>query len=74
MCVDYRALNAVTKKNSYPLPRMDESIDRLSQAQIFSKIDSKCGYWQVKVDEKDVPRTAFNTWYGHSEFLAMQFV
>jgi len=73
MCVDYRALNAVTKRNSYPLPRLDESFDRLGRARIFSKIDLKSGYWQVRVEPKDIHKTAFNTRYGQYEFLVMPF-
>jgi hypothetical protein len=73
MCVHYRALNAVTKKNSHPLPRIDESADSLSQAKIILKIDLKSGYWQVKVHEKDVPKTAFNTQNGQFKFLVMPF-
>lgn len=64
MCVDYRALNALTKQYNYPLPRIDESFDRLGQATVFSKIDLRSGYWQVRVDPDDVPKTAFNTRYG----------
>jgi hypothetical protein len=73
MCVDYRALNAVTKRNSYPLPRLDESFDMLGRATIFTKIDLKSGYWQVRVEPKDIHKTAFNTRYGQYEFLVMPF-
>jgi hypothetical protein len=61
MCVDYRALNTVTKRNCYPLPRLDESFDRLGKASVFSKIELKSGYWQVRIEDGDTSKTAFNT-------------
>lgn len=73
MCVDYRALNALTTKDNYPLPRIDESFNRLGQATIFSKIDLRSGYWQVRIEPDDVPKTAFNTRYGQHESLVMPF-
>jgi hypothetical protein len=71
MCVDYRALNEITVKNSYPLPRVDELFDRLQGAKYFSKIDLRSGYYQIRVDPADVPKTAFRTRYGHFEFLVL---
>ena len=59
MCVDYRALNNLTIKNSYPLPRVDELFDRLQGAQFFSKIDLVSGYHQIRIAADDVPKTAF---------------
>nr|ABC94893.1 polyprotein [Oryza australiensis] len=73
MCVDYRSLNEVTIKNKYPLPRIDDLFDQLKGAQVFSKIDLRSGYHQLKIRAGDIPKTAFSTRYGLYEFTVMSF-
>jgi hypothetical protein len=73
MYVDYRPLNAVTVKNKYPLPRIDNLFAQLSKAKVFSKIDMRFCYHQIKIHPEDVPKTAFSTRYGLYEYLVMSF-
>jgi hypothetical protein len=73
MCVDYRPLNEVTIKNKYPLPRIDILFDQLTGAQVFSIIDLRSGYHQIRIRPEDIPKTAFTTWYGLFEYLVMSF-
>ncbi|WVZ75481.1 hypothetical protein U9M48_023527, partial [Paspalum notatum var. saurae] len=73
LCVDYWPLNAVTIKNKYPLPHIDILFDQLAGAKVFSKIDLRSGYYQIKVREEDIPKTAFSTRYGLYEYLVMSF-
>ncbi|SAM00834.1 hypothetical protein [Absidia glauca] len=73
MCIDYRALNQVTRRNKHPLPRIDECLEQLAGARFFSSIDLKSGYHQVRIHEDDIPKTAFTTRYGSFEFVVLPF-
>jgi hypothetical protein len=73
MCVDYRPLNEVTIKNKYPLLRIDILFDQLNGARVFSKIDLRSGYHQIRIRPEDIPKTAFNMRYGLFEYLVMSF-
>ncbi|XP_042396513.1 uncharacterized protein LOC121986624 [Zingiber officinale] len=69
LCIDYRQLNAVTIKNKYPLPRIEDLFDQLKDTCVYSKIDLRSGYHQLRVGDADIPKTAFRTRYGHYEFM-----
>jgi hypothetical protein len=73
MCVDFRSLNEVTTKNKYPLPRIDDLFDQQKGACVFTKIDLKSGYHQLKIRASDIPKTAFITRYGRYEYTIMSF-
>nr|GEV56085.1 hypothetical protein [Tanacetum cinerariifolium] len=73
MCIDYRELNKLTVMNRYPLSRIDNLFDQLQGSQLFSKIDLRSGYHQLRVHEDDIPKTRFRTRYGHFEFTVMPF-
>ncbi|GJY91893.1 putative reverse transcriptase domain-containing protein [Tanacetum coccineum] len=73
MCIDYRELNKLTIKNRYPLPRIDDLFDQLQDLSVYSKINLRSGYHQLRVRDEDIPKNAFRTRYGHYEFQVMPF-
>jgi hypothetical protein len=73
LCTDYRKLNDVTIKNKYPLPKIEDLFDQLTGARVFSKIDLRTGYHQLKIRATDIPKTAFTTRYGLYEYTVMSF-
>jgi hypothetical protein len=73
LCIDFRQLNKVTVKNKYPLPRIDDLFYQFKDAKIFSKIDLRSGYHQVRIKEEDISKTSFRTRYGHYEFTVVPF-
>ncbi|GKB48981.1 putative reverse transcriptase domain-containing protein [Tanacetum coccineum] len=73
MCIDYHELNKLTVKNHYPLPRIDDLFDQLQGSSVYSKIDLRSGYNQLRIKEEDIPITAFRTRYGHFEFQVIPF-
>nr|GFC56932.1 putative reverse transcriptase domain-containing protein [Tanacetum cinerariifolium] len=68
MCIDYREINKLTVKNRYPLPRIDDLFDQLQESSVYSEIDLRSGYHQLRVREEGIPKTAFRTRYGHYKF------
>jgi hypothetical protein len=73
MCVDYRSLNEVAIKNEYPLPRIEDLFDQMKGAGVFSKIDLRSGYHQLRIRESDIPKTVFQTRYRLYEYTVMSF-
>ncbi|GKE37243.1 reverse transcriptase domain-containing protein, partial [Tanacetum coccineum] len=73
ICIVYRELNKLTVKNRYPLPRIDDLFDQLQGSSVYSKIDLRLGYHQLRVKDEDIPKTAFRTRYGHYKFHVMPF-
>ena len=73
LCIDYRQLDGVMIKNRYPLPGIDDLFDQLRGARVYSKIDLRTSYHQLRVREIDIPKTTFRTRYGHYEFTVMPF-
>ena len=73
LCINYRGLNQVTVKNKYSIPRIEKILDRLHGSKVFTKIDLRLGYYQIRVKEFDIPKIAFSTRYGHYEFTVMSF-
>jgi hypothetical protein len=73
LCIDYRQLNKATIKNQYPLPRIDDLFDQMKGVTVFSKIDLRLGYHQLRIKEDDVPKTTFKTRFGHYKFIVLPF-
>ena len=72
-CVDYRQVNSLKRKDAYPLPRIDDTLDTLAGSVLFSTLDMLSGYWQVEVAEEDKDKTVFATWDGLFHFNVLPF-
>jgi hypothetical protein len=73
LCIDFKQLNKVTVKNKYPLPKIDDLFDQLKDAKVFSKIDLRTRYHQVRIKDEDISKTSFRIRYGHYEFIVVSF-
>ena len=73
LCIDYRNLNRAIVKNRYPMSRIDDLFDQMKGETVFSKIDLRSGYHQLRIKEGDIPKTSFRTWFGHYKFVVVPF-
>ena len=73
MCIDYRALNNLTHRNRFPLPNIQDLLDKMQGATVFSSLDLRSGYHQIRISDEDVEKTAFTTPFGQDEFKVLSF-